>query len=85
MILKRVLLLPLFAGLIIINGCGSSKKTASAPSNKPTSKQEEENRIKTTYMYFDAMKEKLVGNPEKAAEQFALVLRTDPKKSCCNV
>jgi tetratricopeptide (TPR) repeat protein len=79
MILKRVLLLPLFAGLIIINGCGSSKKTASAPSNKPTSKQEEENRIKTTYMYFDAMKEKLVGNPEKAAEQFALVLRTDPK------
>jgi len=79
MILKRVLLLPLFAVLIIINGCGSSKKTASAPSNKPTSKQEEENRIKTTYMYFDAMKEKLVGNPEKAAEQFALVLRTDPK------
>ena len=79
MILKRVLLLPLFAGLIIINGCGSTKKTASAPGNKPTSKQEEENRIKTTYMYFDAMKEKLVGNPEKAAEQFALVLRTDPK------
>ena len=79
MILKRVLLLPLFAGLIIINGCGSTKKTASASGNKPTSKQEEENRIKATYMYFDAMKEKLVGNPEKAAEQFALVLRTDPK------
>lgn len=79
MILKRVLLLSLFAGLIILSGCSSSKKTAAGPSNKPTSKQEEENRIKATYMYFDAMKEKLIGNPEKAAEQFALVLRTDPK------
>ena len=79
MILKRVLFLPIFAGLLILNGCGFTKKSAFTSVNKPTSKQEEDNRIKATYVYYDAMKEKLIGNPEKAAEQFAQVLRTDPK------
>lgn len=79
MILKRVLLLPLFAGLIILNGCSTTKKSAGVSGSIPASKQAEENSIKATYMYFDAMKEKLIGNPEKAAEQFAQVLRIDPK------
>ena len=71
-----------FAWILIFASCGSSKKTAVNPpaqnSGKNTAGSEEQN-VNTTYAYFNAVKEKLTGNPEKAAELFASCLRTDSK------
>lgn len=70
--------------LAIMSGCGSSKKAAVSRVQdekpaEPGSNISEEQRINSTYAYFNAVKEKLTGNTEKAAELFASVLRNDPK------
>lgn len=65
-----------FLALLLANGCGSAKKTTSTP--VASSKLTEEQSINATYAYFNGIKEKITGNPEKAAEAFASCLRTDP-------
>ena len=73
--MKRILIyfLLLTTLLVITNGCGTTKKTTAA-----TGKITEQDRINATYAYFNAVKEKLTGNENKAAELFATCLHTDP-------
>ncbi|MFM7017004.1 MAG: tetratricopeptide repeat protein [Bacteroidota bacterium] len=68
----------LIAGSIILTSCGSSKN-ASNGNAKPLSAEQEKVQITATYAFFNAMKEKLTGNPEKAAELFSQSLRDDSK------
>ncbi|CAN5618792.1 hypothetical protein BH11BAC2_BH11BAC2_06480 [soil metagenome] len=75
--LNRILFLPATALLMFTLGCSPSKKATSTKT--PVNPQAETQQVATTYAYFNAIKEKLTGNPEKAAEQFATVLRSDPK------
>jgi tetratricopeptide (TPR) repeat protein len=67
----------LLLALLVANGCGSAKKTTQAAS-KSNGKLTEEQNINATYAYFNGIKEKITGNPDKAAEAFASCLRTDP-------
>lgn len=76
--IKKLPLLILVAGIIFLTSCGASKKTGNGNA-KPLSAAEEKIQITATYAFFNAMKEKLTGNPEKAAELFSQTLRDDQK------
>jgi tetratricopeptide (TPR) repeat protein len=52
-----------------------------APKSNPSSALREEDQIKLTYAFFDAQKEKVTGNQQRAAELFASCLRIDPKNA----
>ncbi len=70
----------IIALMIVISSCSSSKKTTvKSPSSKNNSAITEEQNVEATYSFFNAVKEKLIGNPEKAASEFANCLRKDPK------
>lgn len=64
--------------LLVANGCGSAKKTAQVPTVKSNTALTEEQEINSIYAYFNGIKEKINGNLEKAAEEFAACLRADP-------
>lgn len=63
--------------------CSSTKNTPSKVSsgNNPKSNAAilEEQNVLATYSFFNAIKEKLTGNPQKAAIELATCLRNDPK------
>jgi tetratricopeptide (TPR) repeat protein len=76
----RNLALPLFAALFIVSSCGTPKPTASAPkAGKSGSGLSEQEQINATYAFFDAQKEKVSGNDQRALELFAQCLRIDTK------
>lgn len=72
-----------FALMVMMSACSSTKSTSVKSSSGTTSKSNaaalEEQRVNATYTFFNAVKEKLIGNPEKAATEFATCLRSDPK------
>jgi tetratricopeptide (TPR) repeat protein len=75
--MKRIFLPVVFLlALLLSNGCGSAKKTTS--SSAPKSGLTEEQTINATYAYFNGIKEKITGNSDKAAQEFASCLRIDP-------
>jgi tetratricopeptide (TPR) repeat protein len=76
--IKKPLVLILFVGSLFLTAC-SSTKNAGNGNTKPLSAQEEKVQITATYAFFNAMKEKMTGNPEKAAELFSQTLRDDSK------
>ena len=76
--IKKQLVFILFVGSIFLTACNATKKTSSG-NTKPLSAQEEKLQITATYAFFNAMKEKINGNPEKAAELFSQTLRDDSK------
>ena len=76
--IKKPLVLILFVGSLFLTAC-SSTKNAGSGNAKPLSAQEEKVQITATYAFFNAMKEKMTGNPEKAAELFSQTLRDDSK------
>lgn len=81
MIDKKLSFFSVLVVLIFSVGCSNSKKVvSSSPSPKQTiSKEDETQQINAKYQFFTAVKEKLTGNPEKAADLFAQTLRSDPK------
>ena len=68
----------LFVGSIFLTSCGTTKNANNGHS-KPLSAADEKVQITATYAFFNAMKEKLTDNPEKAAELFSQTLRDDAK------
>ncbi len=78
MINKRILIFLFAIGLF--SACSSSKKatTNSAPQKGKTSELTEDQQMTVTYSFFNAIKEKLNGNVEKALGDFGDCLRKDP-------
>jgi tetratricopeptide (TPR) repeat protein len=76
---NRLLLFILLPALLLSGGCGSSKKSTGGNVSRQGGELPEEERIKATYSFFDAQKEKLSGNEQRAAELFAQCLRIDPR------
>ena len=77
--IKRICLLLLVAGMV---ACSPSAKTTvkspAAESGQKGKKQlTEEEQINLKYLFVNANKEKILGNPEKAAELFAQCIRID--------
>jgi tetratricopeptide (TPR) repeat protein len=75
MLMKKIFLLGLIA--VFLFGCKSSKPTSS--SAKPATKTALSNTQKAdvTYLFFNANKEKILGNLNNAADMFAEVIRKD--------
>lgn len=75
---RPVLLVLMFS----VAACSTPKKSSQQYDSTPKSAQgsnlTEEQKINETYHFFNAVKEKITGNPEKAAELFAQTLRTNP-------
>ncbi len=72
----------LFLGLVCITqSCKTSSKTAGSSASSKTSAAKntlsEDQDVSQHYAYFNAVKERLLGNNDKAAELFAQVLRND--------
>jgi tetratricopeptide (TPR) repeat protein len=76
---NRILLFIFLPALLLSGGCGSSKKSTGGSVSRQGDELPEEERIKATYAFFDAQKEKLSGNEQRAAELFAQCLRIDPR------
>ncbi len=69
-----------FALICISPGCKTTGKTAGSPASKTSAAKNtlsEDQDVSQHYAYFNAVKERLLGNNDKAAELFAQVLRTD--------
>lgn len=62
-----------------VTSCGSSQKAQAPKSQAPKQGREltEEERINMQYMYVNALKEKMLGNYDKAGELFAQCIRID--------
>ena len=75
MLMKKIFLLVLLSAFLF--GCKSSKPTSS--SSKPSAKTVLNNTQKAdvTYLFFNANKEKILGNMNNAADLFAEVIRKD--------
>lgn len=71
--------------LLVINGCKTKKTTTSAPvtskTNSPSAGLEGKQRIDFERLFFDANKEKMLGNYELAEVQFLQALKIDPNSS----
>ncbi len=76
---NRILLFIFLPALLLSGACGSSKKSTGGSVSRQGDELPEEERIKATYAFFDAQKEKLSGNEQRAAELFAQCLRIDPR------
>jgi len=75
MLMKKIFLLAILSAFLF--GCKSSKPTTS--SSKPSAKSSLSNTQKAdiTYLFFNANKEKILGNLNNAADLFAEVIRKD--------
>lgn len=67
--------------LLFLAACSSQKPAVSAKPASSSTSLKEEDRIKFAYTFFDAQKEKVTGNNQRAAELFASCLRIDPKSA----
>jgi tetratricopeptide (TPR) repeat protein len=78
--ISRILFLAITL-IVVSTGCSNTKKIAgpAVKSGKSTEVLSEEQNVNATYAYFNAVKEKLINNTEKALEGFAACLRADPK------
>ena len=65
---------------VAIQACKPSGKVAAVktPDGKSTETANDEKQVNIQYNYYNAVKEKLLGNIDKAAELFSQVLRLDP-------
>jgi len=76
--IKKHIAFILFLGSLFLTACSSTKNSGGGTAT-PLSAQEEKAQITATYAFFNAMKEKMTDNSEKAAELFSQTLRDDTK------
>ena len=73
--MNRILILIAFS-VLLISGCKSSQSTTSTPKVSKSSLSDSQ-RAEVTFLFFNANKEKLLGNLNNAADLFAEVIRKD--------
>ncbi|MEP7263267.1 MAG: tetratricopeptide repeat protein [Bacteroidota bacterium] len=71
---------PVFLLLLALQACKPGAKVAAvkAPAKEEVSAASDEKTVNIQYNYYNAVKEKLLGNLDKASELFSQVLRLDP-------
>ena len=64
--------------LVIFVGCKSTQSTSVNKATPPASKLSDVQKAEVTNLFFNASKEKILGNPENAASIYSEVIRKDP-------
>ena len=66
--------------LLFTQACKTGSKVATTSGSKGTDKKPvDEKQVNIQYNYYNAVKEKLLGNSDKAIVLFSQVLRDEPK------
>lgn len=76
----NIKLLILFFVSFLIFGCSSSEKGTNSSSSKKKNSLSEKERINFDYLFFNANKERILGNYELAANLFAKCIQINPKE-----
>lgn len=71
---------------LLFTSCKGSQKAAAdlKPSNSNTTALTEKERLERDYLFFEAVREKIIGNQANAATKFAAVLRIDPRSAAAH-
>lgn len=77
--MNRLLIFSL--SLLLLAGCKGSKSTTATPSSPSKSTMSDSQRAEVTYAFFNANKEKILGNMDNAAGLFSEVIRKDPNNA----
>ena len=64
--------------IVLSAGCKSTQTAQAGKSTSPSSKLSNAQKVEITNLFFNASKEKILGNPDNAAALFSEVIRRDP-------
>jgi tetratricopeptide (TPR) repeat protein len=85
--MRRILGVVVFGSLWIFAGCSASKKVPDqqVQQSKTITTLSEDNQRRFDFFFYEANREKMLGNHEKAASYYGECLRIDPASGACMV